>query len=63
MRDIKRIKRILKKIEIIWTKNPDLRLGQLLINIDRETDCAGDIFYFEDSSLEMFLDKEIEKDK
>jgi uncharacterized protein YihD (DUF1040 family) len=32
MRDPKRIKKMLKQIEKIWTKNPDLRLFQLLLN-------------------------------
>ncbi len=30
MRNPKRIKRILKLIEKIWKKNPDLRLGQFV---------------------------------
>ena len=33
MRNPKRIKLILEKIEQIWTKNPDLRLIQLLSNV------------------------------
>ena len=33
MRDIKRIDRILKKIETAWKNNLDMRFGQLLINL------------------------------
>jgi hypothetical protein len=32
MRDTKRIKRICKKIEQLWSKTPDWRFGQFLIN-------------------------------
>lgn len=32
MREFQRIKRILKLIEELWTKSPDQRFGQLLIN-------------------------------
>lgn len=34
MRDPKRIPKVLKEIERLWKKYPDLRLGQLLINAD-----------------------------
>jgi hypothetical protein len=33
MRDIKRIDRILLLIETYWKENPDLRFGQMLINL------------------------------
>lgn len=33
MRDPKRIKKILKTLERRWTEFPDLRFGQLLINL------------------------------
>jgi len=52
MRDPKRIKRILKKVERAWTQNPDLRLGQLIYNLSG----AVDVFYFEDIDLEERLD-------
>lgn len=62
MRDPKRIKRILKKLEIAWTQNPDLRLGQFIYNLSGD----GEVFYFEDSFLEerldfWFFDKEKEE--
>jgi uncharacterized protein YihD (DUF1040 family) len=60
MRDPKRIKRILKLIEKIWTRYPDMRLGQLLNNfvwID-----AKGIFYGEDDETEKMLEAYV-KDK
>lgn len=49
MRDPERITRILEFLRVIWSRNPDLRLGQLLLN------CAypntDDIYYLEDDEL------------
>ncbi len=53
MRDPKRIKRILKLIEKIWTKYPDLRLGQLLQNFAGFT--RKDNWNVEDDTTESFL--------
>jgi len=47
MRNPKRIKNILKNIEVIWEKYPDLRLGQLLINATTEEG----FYYTEDEDL------------
>ena len=61
-RDPKRIKKILKKIEYIWTKYPALRLGQMICNAFPE---VQDTYYIEDELLEEKLDKfikEIEDD-
>lgn len=55
MRDIKRIDRILKLIEKIWRKNPDLRLFQLLGNCFG----AGDNYYKEDDCLEQELEENL----
>ena len=33
MRDINRIDKILEEIKLIWKNVPDLRLGQLLLNV------------------------------
>lgn len=52
MRDVKRIKRILKLIEDIWRKQPDLRLAQLLLNAINEADWN---YYLEDDELEKAL--------
>lgn len=51
MRNPERIKDILLLIEKIWTKNPDLRLCQLIGN------ClpAGDHYYVEDEILKKLL--------
>jgi uncharacterized protein YihD (DUF1040 family) len=55
MRDPKRIPKILKRLEKIWNKNPDLRLGQLTQNVFR-----GNGYYTEDEDyikeLEEFYD-------
>lgn len=52
MRNPKRIPNILKEIEKHWQKYPDLRLGQLLINV------AGHIlFYIEDEDLVKKLEE------
>ncbi|KKM81127.1 hypothetical protein LCGC14_1332970 [marine sediment metagenome] len=58
MRDLKRIKRILKLIEKIWYKNPDLRLCQLLYKLD----LAEGSFYLEDDISELWLKQELRKD-
>ena len=53
MRDPNRIDIILKKIEEVWKKNPDLRLGQLLTDAANHSGWKGndDLFYYEDSDL------------
>ena len=53
MRDPKRINRCLRKIKEIWNKNPDLRLGQLLINI---TPDAKSLYFIEDEDLINLLE-------
>jgi len=65
MRDKKRIKRILKKIEWIWDEFPDERFFQLLFNYSRlgtRTKIIGTIqdpFFYEDSDIEQELDVQI----
>lgn len=51
MRDPERIDRILKMIEKIWKKHPDLRLMQLLGNCYS----PGDNYFKEDKALEKNL--------
>lgn len=58
MRDPKRINRLIKTIGVIWHRNPDLRLCQLLGNCFP----AGDNYYREDNKLEQRLD-EVYKEK
>ena len=49
MRDINRIDDILKRINKIWKQYPDLRLGQLIINL--ESICDIPLYYLEDEEL------------
>ncbi|MGE0594658.1 MAG: hypothetical protein AB7G23_08960 [Vicinamibacterales bacterium] len=51
MRDPKRIQPILKLMEELWTQNPDLRLGQLLVNAIRPSQPAPEVFYAGDDRL------------
>ena len=48
MRDINRIEPTLKEVERIWKNNPDLRLGQLLLNLVAN---ANSLYYVEDDIL------------
>jgi len=54
MREKERIKRILNKIEKIWNKHPDLRFGQLLINLGIVEDSLR-VWNNEDNVLEEYL--------
>jgi uncharacterized protein YihD (DUF1040 family) len=57
MRDKKRIPKILKEVQTIWEKNPDLRLGQLILNAI--SDPA--LYYVEDKDLIIQLKSCYEK--
>jgi uncharacterized protein YihD (DUF1040 family) len=59
MRDPKRIKRILSKLDKYWKKNPDWRICQLISNLHGTG--PQDIFHTEDEELEEVLDKLNEK--
>lgn len=48
MKDPKRIKKIIKELERLWRKHPDLRFGQLLINVYIN---GTDLYYIEDEML------------
>jgi hypothetical protein len=62
-RDVDRIPRILNKLQLVWSRVPDWRLGQLIYNIARNKPSnTHDIFYFEDGDLEKELDKIINND-
>ena len=52
-RDPKRIKRILKKVEVLWNRYDDWRLGQVIINLINSE--YLDLFYLEDEKLEELL--------
>ena len=53
MRDAKRIDKILKIIAEVWKKNPDLRLGQLLLDAVN----FSYLYYIEDEQLTEELQK------
>ena len=48
MRDPKRIRRLINLLLTVWELEPDLRLGQILVNATGHT---GDMFYYEDDKL------------
>ena len=50
MRDPERIERILSILRAYWQANPDLRLGQIVVNMSKP-----DPFYLEDEILEERL--------
>lgn len=51
MRDPSRIKEILAVLEKIWSANPDLRLGQIIVNATQSKEPCPEVFYLEDSKL------------
>jgi len=53
MRDPARIEPILKNIREIWTKNPDLRLTQLIMNA---LAINYDPYFIEDDDLQQALE-------
>ena len=55
MRDPERIKRMLKLLEDVWTKVPDWRLTQLVINTTDTDHNCGPVFYMEDDAFEKNL--------
>lgn len=62
MRDKKRIKKILQKLETLWLLYPDQRLGQLLENYVFYKGKRGDVtsvalFYQEDDFTEAILNE------
>lgn len=59
MRDKNRIKPLLEKIEKYWLQNPDLRLGQLISNLNYPN--STDIYFIEDNVLEYCLDEMLSK--
>lgn len=53
MRDKNRIKPFLKELEKEWSKVPDWRFGQLMVNMLGT--CSRDPFFYEDDEmLELF---------
>ncbi|MER0041586.1 hypothetical protein [Pseudomonas sp. MGal98] len=61
MRDPERIDEMLDLIREVWQDNPDLRLGQLIMNAARMREpTAENIFYIEDGSLAKGLRRYLE---
>lgn len=56
MRDPKRIPEILKQLEVVWKKYPDLRLGQLLVN-SLYAHKTTILFFIEDDKLIEEIEK------
>jgi hypothetical protein len=52
MRDPQRIPRLIERLQTHWERYPDLRLGQLLMNLAH----PNDLFTIEDEVLEARLD-------
>ena len=48
---------MLKTIENVWTKYPDLRLAQLLVNVIMPSESCPEIYYIEDSKLIKLLNE------
>lgn len=59
MRDPKRIDVITNTLNELWHKYPDMRFWQLLSNIN--WDYRGDMYYVEDDSIKVSLDKAIKE--
>ena len=47
MRDPERIKSVLNRLQAVWEKYPDLRLGQLILNVVQDPT----LYYLEDDKL------------
>ena len=53
MRDPARIDRIIGKLRALWHKQPDARLGQLIVNLHNP---ELDTFFVEDDIIEREID-------
>lgn len=58
MRDPNRIHKVLDYVRRVWERNPDLRLGQLIVNLTSER--FADLFYVEDEQLLDVLRRELD---
>ena len=61
MRDPKRIDEVLEALREYWVAHPDMRLGQILVNLIGAK-FAADIFYVEDDVLLEKLKEENRKE-
>lgn len=56
MRDPKRIRQVLARLEWAWERRPDLRLGQIIVNA---AGLAQDPFYIEDEELIKRIERDL----
>lgn len=61
MRDPNRIPIILKQLEKVWSREPDLRIGQLIVSLVNPEESCSKIFFFEDDQLLEALAAEEER--
>lgn len=59
MRDPNRIDRMSGKLRRYWHAHPDLRLGQIVVNMNKT---LSDPFFVEDEVLEKEIDRALTKD-
>ena len=52
MRDPNRIDSVIEKLRALWKTQPDMRLGQLLVNVIRPSQPCPQIFGVEDTFTE-----------
>lgn len=57
MRDPARIDEILELLREVWTRSPDLRLGQLIVNAVRPQEPCLPVFSIEDTVLARRLER------
>lgn len=62
MRDPARIDEILDLLRTVWLKNPDLRLGQLVVSAANPTEPCPKVFYVEDAQLSKALQRMLSQD-
>lgn len=56
MRDPARIDQMLDKLRDVWMKEPDLKLGQIIVIATRPKNPCPEVFYTEDEQLLKGLD-------
>ena len=57
MRDPNRIDRIIERLRKVWHASPDMRLGQLLVNVIKPSQPCPQVFSIEDTITEAKLTK------
>ena len=58
MRDPKRIDQFCDRLKAVWSNAPDLRFGQLMVNVLEDMAASGkDPFFPEDDEMIEYLEK------